>query len=300
MTATNQNAELWAGEAKSLAVTVSGIDLTGKTITWTLSADQDSAAAVLTKTTSAGITIDSATQFTVALTAANTEGLAGVYYQKAVVTDGVSPAVVMEGHVTVHARVATGLYCNLDTLKRRISVPDADDDAELERIITAVSRAIDGYCGRRFYAATQTRTYTATRGDRILVDDLLSVTTLKTDEDGDGTYEVTWQASDYRLKPSNAVADGEPYWQIVVSPNGSHSFPCRVDEGVQVAGSWGYSSATPPVVEDACLAQSAIEYSARHNNGGTDGEANSVMKVSLHPFAKKALSEAGLVRVSVA
>lgn len=193
-------------------------------------------------------------------------------------------------------------YTTLAILKARISVADTADDTEIERIITAVSRAIDGFCGRRFYAATQTRTYTASRSDRLMVSDLVSVTALTTDGDGDGVYETTWAATDYRLRPSNAAADGKPYWEIRTSPIGRYSFPCGVEDGVRIAGSHGYPAASPDlaIVEDACLAQCKIEYEARNANETMEGGGNPSMRISLHPFAKNLLSEAGLRLMSVA
>jgi hypothetical protein len=129
-------------------------------------------------------------------------------------------------------------------------------------LVEAVSRAIDDYCGRRFYAATQTRYYTANRHERLLVDDLLSITTLKTDDDSDGTFETTWTVSDYLLAPYNAQQESQPqpYWRIEVAPDGDYWFPAGTRRGVEIAGSWGFSSSTPDVVENACLFQAALEH----------------------------------------
>lgn len=181
-------------------------------------------------------------------------------------------------------------YTTLATLKSRISITDETDDTELERIITAVSRAIDDYCGRRFYAADETRYYMAQHGDRLLVDDLLSVTTLSTDDDGDRAYEHDWAATDYDLCPDNANIDGEPYWEIRATPNGNYSFPVGVRRGVKVVGSFGYRSTTPAVVEDACLAQCKLEYDARYSASGVEGGQNPSANISLHPFVQRILN----------
>ncbi|MCC6629956.1 MAG: phage head-tail connector protein, partial [Chloroflexi bacterium] len=146
----------------------------------------------------------------------------------------------------------TNGYTTLARLKARLGITDTTEDAALESLVEAVSRAIDDFCGRRFYAATQTRYYTANRSDRLLVDDLLSITTLKTDDDADGTFETTWTASDYLLAPYNAQQESQPqpYWRIESAPSGSYSFPVCVPRGVQIAGSWGFASTTPDVVEN--------------------------------------------------
>lgn len=151
-------------------------------------------------------------------------------------------------------------YTTLATLKSRISISDETDDTELERIVTAVSRAIDDYCGRRFYAAAETRYYTAQHSDRLMVDDLLSITTLSTDDDGDRNYENNWAETDYYLYPDNAALDGQPYWRIDVDgDNGDYTFPVGVRRGVKVVGSFGFcaTGSHPAPVEEACLIQSS-------------------------------------------
>ena len=134
------------------------------------------------------------------------------------------------------------------------SSADADpyDDNMLERAVEAISRAIDLITWRRFYAATETRYYKAERRDVLTVDDLLSVTTLKTDMDGDRTYEDTWTTSDYDLMPFNATLDSVPYQSLEITPNGDYSFP-TIAKGVELKGSFGYSSTTPAPIEEACL-----------------------------------------------
>lgn len=149
-------------------------------------------------------------------------------------------------------------------------VSDLDDDARLEQIVTAVSRAIDKDCQRRLYAATETRTYAAVSAGLCFVDDLLSVTTLKTDDDGDRIYDDTWAATDYDLLPGNAALDGEPYRRIETAPNGSKRFPTHA-KGVQIAGSFGYAATTPPEVREACILWSLRVFERRHAIFGIKG-----------------------------
>lgn len=132
------------------------------------------------------------------------------------------------------------LYTTVNALKARLGIGDTADDAVLAVIIEAVSREIDQYTGRWFYPVTQTRYYTAT-GGRLLVDDLLSVTSLKTDADGDRTYEETWAVTDYDLYPFNArqASPPQPYTEIRLTPDGDYRFS-RLARGVEIAGVWGY------------------------------------------------------------
>ncbi len=150
-------------------------------------------------------------------------------------------------------------YATLAELKARLQITDSSSDTVLDQVREAASRAIDDYCGRRIYAANETRTFTADDSYCVFVDDLLSVTTLKTDEDGDRTYEITWATTDYDLGPENAALDGRPYRWIEVAPNGRYTFP-RGRRGVQIVGSFGYAASIPVQVREACLIQSSRIY----------------------------------------
>lgn len=144
------------------------------------------------------------------------------------------------------------------------------NDSELENVIEAASRAIDAHCKRRIYAATETRYYSPVMYDWLEVNDLLSVTTLKTDEDDDRTYENTWATTDYDLLPVNAALDGEPYTMIQITPDGDYTFPCGV-KTVQIAGSFGYASTTPDEVNEACLILSTRLFKRRDAPFGVAG-----------------------------
>lgn len=150
-------------------------------------------------------------------------------------------------------------YCTLTKLKAYIwpdgTTPDSTNDAQLTTTITAVSRWIDNFCGRRFYTtdADETRYYTAQDGDILfLPDDVLSITTLATDDDGDRTYETTWATTDYDLLPLNAT----PYTWIEITPEGDETFPTH-RKGVKIIGKFGFCLTTqlPAAIEQACLLQ---------------------------------------------
>ena len=148
----------------------------------------------------------------------------------------------------------TNGYCTLAELHTRLDIATADtaDDTTMEAIIETASRHIDNYCRRHFYAATETRYFTAAWGDWLEVDDILTVTTLKTDIDGDRTYETTWETADYDLMPHNAVTDGAPYTSINTTPQGTQAFPTG-RKAVQIVGSFGYAATAPKPVKEACL-----------------------------------------------
>lgn len=152
----------------------------------------------------------------------------------------------------------TNGYATLIEMRAELNITgatDTGDDAKIELAVEAASRWIDDHCGRRFYttAADETRYYTAEFSDLLFApDDIVSVTTLATDSDGDRTYETTWAATDYDLEPLNATLDGKPYTRIATTPNGSHAFP-TTRRGVKVVGKFGYSTAAPAPIKRACI-----------------------------------------------
>lgn len=185
----------------------------------------------------------------------------------------------------------TNGYANLAELKVRLGIRDAAEDAVLEAVIQAASRAIDNETGRTFYAATETRFFTAEDDDVLFIDDLLELTTLKTDEDGDRVYEQVWAATDFDLEPYNKV----PFTRLRVAPRSTKAFPTG-RRAVEITGSWGYSATAPDPVREACLIQSARLFKRKDAPFGVMGNAevgvvrlpklDPDVKVLLSPYVK--------------
>lgn len=146
---------------------------------------------------------------------------------------------------------ATNAYATTAQFKARLDIVDDADDTVLEQVLEAASRAIDGWCARQFYTETATRTFTAEAIDFLAIPDLYSITSLKTDADGDRTYETTWASTDYDLDPEDA-----PYTAITLTPAGRYAFP-TLRRSVQIAGDWGYSATAPHAIREACLLQAS-------------------------------------------
>jgi len=170
-------------------------------------------------------------------------------------------------------------YCTLAEIEAWTNVdqgtPTANDESQLELAVMAASRAIDRHCGRYFWNQTATtRILTPKNAYSLMTPDLVSVTTLKTDEDGDGVYEVTWAASDYVLAPvNNAVAyPVRPYWEIQVAYNGRYVF-LNLPQSVQIVGVWGWA-AVPAAVKQATLIQAARYFRRKDSPYGVAGSAN--------------------------
>src|SRR5689334_3210749 len=114
------------------------------------------------------------------------------------------------------AVTVTNGYCTLAQLRTHFGDTGSGLSTELlERAINATSRAIDNYCGRRFWldSTVQTRLYRPELDDLAWVDDIGTTTGLiiKTDSAADGTYATTWATTDYELQPLNADANGQAY-----------------------------------------------------------------------------------------
>ncbi len=144
----------------------------------------------------------------------------------------------------------TNAYADLTTLKSSgvLNITGAGFDDRLLALLEDVSRLIDGYCNRHFYVLTTTRRFDGDGVSVLNVPDLISLTTLKTDEDKDRTYELTWNSSDYLLYPLNAEPQqpwGRPYTRVLVDVEGGSRrvFPAG-GPTVQIAGKWGYREVT--------------------------------------------------------
>ena len=130
-------------------------------------------------------------------------------------------------------------YATLAEFKSAIGITDSTDDTPLQSVLDATDALIDNYTDRRqgFGTASETRYYTAQDFQYVLTDDLVSVSSLTTDDDGNGTYETTWTlGTDYVFAPANNALDGWPYTSIEVSVTWPKNFPKNVYRGVKVIG----------------------------------------------------------------
>lgn len=143
----------------------------------------------------------------------------------------------------------TNLYARLGDVKGDVtglqSAVAAGTDASYLRDIADASRAFEKDCnGRYFYAYRATR-YFHGDGDTTLSlpHDLISVTTLTVDTNGDGVADLTLvEGTDFWLRPDAAGQRGEPYWQIDLIPWGLQlsSWPSGA-RAIAITGLWGWS-----------------------------------------------------------
>jgi hypothetical protein len=167
-------------------------------------------------------------------------------------------------------------YATLAQFKAAVGITDSTDDTALQNVLDATDTLIDLHCDRKtgFGTATETRYYTAEDYQYVLTDDLVSVTTLQTDDDANGTYETTWTSgTDFVLAPVNSALDGFPYTEIDTSVSWPRNFPKDVYIGVKVVGVFGFPT-VPAAVVQAEIIQAGAVWSSRTSPFGVIGSAD--------------------------
>jgi hypothetical protein len=142
----------------------------------------------------------------------------------------------------------TNGYCTLAQLKGRLGITDDTDDAELENVIEGVSRFIDNDRRRVFYTTTEARYWTPKHSDRLWIDDAVSVSSVEVAISTSLSY-VTWDSGDYLTEPFNDT----PILKLSVHPSSSRYFVPRLLKSAKITAEWGYASATPNEIQQACI-----------------------------------------------
>jgi len=144
----------------------------------------------------------------------------------------------------------TNAYADLDTLKSPavLNLTGSGFDPRLLALLEDVSRWIDSHCNRHFYVLTASRRFDGTGETQLRIPDLVSLTTLASDEDQDRVFETTWSSSDYLLYPLNAEPQqpwGRPYSRLLVdvAAGSRATFPSG-PATVEIAGRWGFREET--------------------------------------------------------
>ena len=167
----------------------------------------------------------------------------------------------------------TNGYCTLNELKASLRIPVSDtiDDYLLELAVEAASRDIDQASERIFYSLSDTRIFIPRDSSNTAIDDLVSVTSIKTSTSADGAFDVTWTSSDYQLMPLNGVAGGMTVPYDLIYAVGDYSFPQSGQEAtVEVVGTWGFSS-VPTAIKQATVLLSARIFKRNDSPGGVMG-----------------------------
>lgn len=238
-------------------ITVDGVayNLTGATVTFNMRQVGSTALTV----SDGPATIVSAPGGTVSYDwAANDVDTAGTYLVSWDVNIGGKTATVSEALIEIRDRSPlTNTYCELEEVKSTLNLSGQSfADLDLANAIASASRGIDSACGRRFWPdtdATQVRYYTPDSSYRLMIDDLVTLTSVLVDQDGDGTFEETWtNGTDFVLQPVNNPSEypARPYESLVKRKLGRYYLPCGVEHSVKVTGKFGWA-AVPPDIKTA-------------------------------------------------
>lgn len=175
----------------------------------------------------------------------------------------------------------TNGYTDLTNLKLSLSITDTVDDTWLEICVTAASRAIDNFTERVFYQSEGSRVFIPYDNFMVEIDDLASLTSLKTSTNVDGVFDQTWGTNDRQLEPLNGIAGGIPSPTTHIRAVGDYWFPTAGQEAtVQVTGTFGWS-AVPDAVEQACILQAARYFKRADSPMGVAGfDAMGVVRLS--------------------
>jgi hypothetical protein len=190
-------------------------------------------------------------------------------------------------------------YVGPEELKDRLGINDTTDDSVIMSACLATSRWIDRYCGRHFFRMTDTRTYQPESIWLQNVDDLVSVTSLKLDLDGDGIFETSWvQGVNYQLRVGerdfNQMSLGEPkpFTQVQVIGNSNFfpfTWPFAHLDRIQVQGVFGWPQ-VPPVVSQAALLIASDWFKMKDAPWGVAGIADlGIIKVAANSWVVEQL-----------
>lgn len=147
-------------------------------------------------------------------------------------------------------------YITVQDIKDSLGLTASTDDKLLLKMAESAAKMVENYTGRKFNVETATKYYEG--ANRVWFDDLLTVSTIKLDEDANASFEATLTTSDYVLYPLNNYP--KTYMEIADTSNYG-SFAYGVKKGVEIVGTWGYAESSSPVLAWAKTA-SAVPVSA--------------------------------------
>lgn len=214
------------------------------------------------------------------------------------------------------------VYATVDELKARFSnKTGSTDDATLTALLTAASRAIDGFCQRardgfEADAVATARAYVGNGGMVCFIDECVEVTAVAVKTSTNETSYASWATTDWQAgsgRPESGRFSSTPYIWVSILPTGSKSAFTNGRLGgysvptVEVTAKWGYAASGSTVldlVKEATIAQ-ALRWYQRFKSGWSDNSANAefgqlTFERALDPHIKMMLVEGGLVRAAEA
>jgi hypothetical protein len=172
-------------------------------------------------------------------------------------------------------------YATLEDVKAAARITDNIDDTLLELAIESASRDLDAYTERVFYSTGATavaRVYIPQDIYLVETDDIISVESIKTDSNGNGTFDVTWDlATDAQLEPLNGRAGGIDTPATRIRAIGDYLWPVYEPRNVnsnqasvQVTGVFGFES-VPIAIKQATILAALRAYKRYESPTGVLG-----------------------------
>ena len=171
-------------------------------------------------------------------------------------------------------------YATLAEVKAAARITDSIDDSLLETAIESSSRDIDAYTERVFFntgATAVTRIYIPENIFLLETDDIISVTSIKTDTTGEGGFSQTWASTDYQLEPLNGIVGGIATPFTRVRAVGDYLWPIYeprdINAGqasVQIVARFGFAS-IPSAIKQATILSSLRAYKRYESPTGVLG-----------------------------
>ena len=171
-------------------------------------------------------------------------------------------------------------YATLAEVKAAARITDSIDDSLLETAIESSSRDIDAYTERVFFntgATAVTRIYIPENIFLLETDDIISVTSIKSDTTGEGGFDQTWASTDYQLEPLNGIVGGIATPFTRVRAVGDYLWPIYeprdINAGqasVQIVARFGFAS-IPSAIKQATILSSLRAYKRYESPTGVLG-----------------------------
>ena len=147
----------------------------------------------------------------------------------------------------------TNGYCSLNQIKAALRITDSVDDGLLEMAVESASRMIDSECDRNFFSASATRDFVPSDPYTVDTDDLTAITSVKIDDQGDRTFLITLQTSDYQTEPVNQRVSGNAFPIYRLRMIGDYLLPIWGEQAtVRIQGTYGFTP-VPIAITQATL-----------------------------------------------
>lgn len=188
------------------------------------------------------------------------------------------------------------LYVTVDEIRDYLEGEIVGHQLVLDAAVLAASRGVETFCRRVFNKANAAtpRRYRVDDDERVSIDDLHTTTdlTVETDDDGDGTFETTWDASEYELEPLDGVVDGQSGWPLhTLRAVDSRRWPCGGRRArLRVTAQWGWATVPAPVYSAALIVAAEMAKLPEAPLGVAGYGEMGVVRVRSNPMAASKLA----------